>query len=173
MNTYNLIEYSDNYTDSTSYLYHFKRQEQNYGNNGNIDNLSTASPSFKYKSSLLGDSVNVGAGVDPNNPLVHSTWKNAQIMVPLKYISSIFRSCELLFINTKLYMELNWTKNSVMSTGDDNSAKSQITKTELYVTVVTLTTADNNKLNELLETGFERSVFWNEYKTSIETVTQA
>ena len=38
---------------------------------------------------------------------------------------------------------------------------------------MTLKTADNNKLNELLETGFERSVIWNEYKSAIQTVTQA
>ena len=32
MNMYNLIEYSDNYSDSTASLYQFKRQEQNYEN---------------------------------------------------------------------------------------------------------------------------------------------
>ena len=55
----------------------------------------------------------------------------------------------------------------------EGTRKFQITKTELYVPVVTLKTGDNNKLNELLETGFERSVFWNEYKSAIQTVTQA
>ena len=65
-------------------------QEQNYDNNGNIDNLSTTSPSFKYKSSLLGNSTNVGANYDTINRLAHRLWKNAQIMVPLKHISSFF-----------------------------------------------------------------------------------
>ena len=106
------------------------------------------------------------------NPLAHRLWKNAQIMVPLKYINSIFRSLELIFTNTKLYMELNWTKNSVMSDAVGNT-KFQITKTELYVPVVTLKTADHNKLNELLETAFKTSVFWNEYKNNIERVAQA
>ena len=32
MNMYNLIEYSDNYEDSTASLYQFKRQEQGYSN---------------------------------------------------------------------------------------------------------------------------------------------
>ena len=106
------------------------------------------------------------------NPLAHRLWKNAQIMVLLKYINSIFRSLELIFTNTKLYMELNWTKNSVMSDAVGNT-KFQITKTELYVPVVTLKTADHNKLNELLETAFKTSVFWNEYKNNIERVAQA
>ena len=156
MNMYNLIEYSDSYADSTASLYQFIRQKQNYDDNGNIANISTASSSFKYKSSLLRNSTNVGPNYDPNNRLAHRIWKNAQIMVPLKYISSLFRSCELLFINTKLYIELNWTENSVMSTGGNNTTNFNITKTEL---VVTSKTGDNNKLNKLLETGFERSVF--------------
>ena len=57
-------------------------------------------------------------------------------------------------INTKLYIQLNSTKNSVIShgfnDGDDNSSTFKITKTELYVPVVTLNTEDNDKLNELL-----------------------
>ena len=40
---------------------------------------------------------------------------NAQIAVPLKYLSNFFRSLEMRLINCKLHRELNWTKNSVMS----------------------------------------------------------
>ena len=36
---YNLIEYSDNYTDSSGSLYQFKRDEQNMTNAGSPDNL--------------------------------------------------------------------------------------------------------------------------------------
>ena len=54
-------------------------------------------------------------------------------------------------INTKLYIQLNYTINSVISTVDaDDSKKFKITKTELYVPVVFLNTEDNNKLNQLL-----------------------
>ena len=163
MNMYNLIEYSDNYSDSTASLYHFKRQEQNY-NNGNIVDLNTVdSSSIKYKSSLLGASTADGA---------NRKWKNVQIIVSLKYISAFFRSCELLFINTKLYIELNWAKHSVIYDVAGDTAF-QITKTELHVPIVTLKTDHSNKLNELLETGFERFVNWNEYETALQTVTQA
>ena len=74
--------------------------------------------------------------------------------------------------NTKLYIELNYSKNSIIS---DNAGYStfKITKTELYVPVVTLNTEDNNKLNQLLNTEFKRKVYWNEYKSKIETITQA
>ena len=77
-----------------------------------------------------------------------------------------------MLINTKLYIKLNWTKDCLTSAGADDATNFQITKTELYVTVFTLKTADNNKLNELFETEFERSVFWNEYKSKIQTVAQ-
>ena len=48
----------------------------------------------------------------------------------------------------------------------------KITKTELYVPVVTLNTEDKNKLNKLLDTEFKRKVYWNEYESKIEDVTQ-
>ena len=120
------------------------------------------SSSFKYKSNLLGN-----ANVENNN----AVWKNAKIIVPLKYISSFFRSLEMPLINTKLYIESNYSKNSVTSDNAGNSTF-KITKTELYVPVVTLSPEDN-KLNQLLDTEFKRKVYWNEYKSKIETITQA
>ena len=172
MNMYNLIEYSDNYEVSTASLYQFKRQRQSYNDNGNtIDLNGNNSTSFKYKSGLLERPNNLN---DAGNAVLNKqvVWKNAQIIVPLKYISSFFRSSELPLTNTKLYIQLNYTKNSVISTVAGESTI-KITKTELYVPVVTLNTEDNNKLNQLLDTEFERTVYWNEYKSKIESITQA
>ena len=173
MNLYNLIEYSDNYSDSAASLYNFKRQEP-LANNAN--STVADSSSFKYKSDLLrypsNSTVNNNVRALPAN--TNPEWKNAQVIVPLKYISSFFRSLELPLINTKLYIELNYTKNSVISTVDAaNSTTFKITKTELHVLVITLKIEDNNKLNQLLDTEFKRKVYWNEYKSKIETITQA
>ena len=44
MPMYNLIEYSDNYSDTSGSLWHFKRDEQNM-NNGNPVNVTTANSS--------------------------------------------------------------------------------------------------------------------------------
>ena len=44
-----------------------------------------------------------------------------------------------------------------------------IKDTKLYVPVVTLSAKDKQKLSKLLSKGFERSVYWNEYKTKSET----
>ena len=53
MPMYNLLEYSDNYADSSGSLYQFKRHEQHM-NHGNFADVTTEdSTSFKYKSSFL------------------------------------------------------------------------------------------------------------------------
>ena len=164
MNMYNLIEYSDNYSDSTVLLYQFKRQEP-LDNNANL--TIAGSSSFKYKSNLLGNSEPIPANINPNIAQAHKLWKNAKIVIPLKYISSFFRSLEMPLFNTKLYIELDYSKNSVISNNNGDS-KFKITKTELYVPVVTLNTEHNNKLNKLLDTEFKRKVYWNENKSKIE-----
>ena len=50
-----------------------------------------------------------------------------------------------------------------------DEATSKITNTKLYVPIVTLSRKDNAKLVKLLEDGFNRPVYWNEYQTKVET----
>ena len=45
----------------------------------------------------------------------------------------------------------------------------EITNTKLFVPIVTLSSKDNVKMVKLLEEGFKRPVYWNEYQTKIET----
>ena len=54
-----------------------------------------------------------------------------------------------------------------MSTIADTTFK--ITNTKLYIPIVILSSKDNVKLVKLLEEGFKRPVYWNEYQTKIET----
>ena len=147
MPIYNLLEYSDNYKDSSGSLYQFKRDEIQGNQNITVDNSS----SFKYKSSLLRDQIN-----------------DVKIVVPLKYISIFFRSLEMPLINCKIHLELSWNKNCVLSSVDAantaNATSFKITKTQLYVTIVTLSTKDTTNLTKQLNEGFKRSVQWNEYK---------
>ena len=60
MPLYNLIEYSDNYQDSSATLYQYKRGEPPEANAINDLTTNTLS-SFKYKVELLGDPVLDGA----------------------------------------------------------------------------------------------------------------
>ena len=57
MPMYNLIEYSDNYSDTTGSLWNFKRDE--IINNACVTNDNNA-PSFKYKVSIIGDTEDNG-----------------------------------------------------------------------------------------------------------------
>ena len=54
MPMYSLLEYSDNYEDSSGSLWQFKRDEQNMTGAGNSVNVTADnSSSFKYKSRIL------------------------------------------------------------------------------------------------------------------------
>ena len=118
MSMYNLIEYSDNYSDTSRSLWHFKRDEQNM-NDGNPANVTTAdSSSFKYKLSFFKTLENDDNGV----------FKNVKIAVPLKYLSNFWRSLEMPLINCKIHLELNWSKDCVMSTIADTTFKITNTK---------------------------------------------
>ena len=94
---YNLIEYSDNYSDTSGSLWQFKRDEvPNNDADLSIDN----SKSFKYKAAIVGKTADAAGG----NTFV----KNTKIVVPLKYLSRFWRSLEMLLINCKIHLELNW-----------------------------------------------------------------
>ena len=66
----------------------------------------------------------------------------------------------------------NNNNNSNNNNNDDNRETTfQITSTKLYVSVVTLSAKDNVYLTKQFDEGFKRSVYWNEYKSKIETKT--
>ena len=155
---YKLIEYSDNYADSSGSLYQFKRDESSMNAAGNplnvaMDNLS----SFKYKASLLGKATDAD-GDD-------ISLKNAKIVVLLKYLSNFFRSLEMPLINCKIHLELNWNNNCVMyfadadANGDNRETTFKIPSTKLYVPIVTLSTKDNLNLTKQLNERFKRPVY--------------
>ena len=153
MPMYNLIEYSDNYQDSSATLYQYKRDEPPEANaiaDLTVDNSS----SFKYKISLLGNPVHVG-GIAK---------RNVKVVVPLKYLSYFFRSLEMPLINCKIKLNLTWKKECVLSNQNGN-AVFIINDTKLYVPVVTLSKEDNKDFIEQQNKGFQRSIYWNEYKT--------
>ena len=80
MPMYNLIEYSDSYSDTSGSLYQFKRDESPANNAGNPINVAlNISSSFKSKSGILGKAT-VADGND-------RSLKNVKIVVPSKYLS--------------------------------------------------------------------------------------
>ena len=157
MPMYNLIEYSDNYQDSSATLYQYKRDEPPEANN--VDDLTTNnSSSFKYKVNLLGN-PDVDGGIAKTS---------ITVVVPLKYLSNFFRSLEMPLVNCKIKLNLTWKKECVLST-DAGDAVFIIHDTKMYVPVVTLSKEDNKDFIEQQKKGFQRSIYWNEYKTKGET----
>ena len=155
MPMYNLIEYSDNYQDSSATLYQYKRAEPP---DNNVDLTANNSESFKYKVNLLGNPV-------VTNRVVK---RNLKTVVPLKYLSNFFRSLEMPLINCKIKLNLTWKKECVLST-DAANAVFIINDNKLYVPVVALSKEDNKDFIEQQNKGFQRSIYWNEYKTKEKT----
>ena len=147
MPMYNLIEYSDNYSDTSGSLWQFKRDEIE----GDVDltvnaqHIPNNSSSFKYKSSFI------------------TNRNGVKIAVPLKYLSNFWRSLEMPLINCKVELSLKWYENCILSSAG-TAATFTITDTKLYVPIVTLKTEDNTKLSKLLSGGFKRPIYWNKYK---------
>ena len=155
MPMYNLLEYSDNYQDSTGRLYQFKRDEPP-DDNANVANNTT---SLVYKSKLI-------SGTDDNNV------NNVKLVVPLKYISNFFRTVEMPLVNCKIDLELTWHKYCMISSVDTAGGQVvsfMITNTKLYIPIVTLSTKDNTNLTKQLNEGFKRTIYWNEYVSKLFT----
>ena len=100
MPIYNLIEYSDNYSDTSGSLWQFKRDE--IINNADVTNDNNAFL-FKCKASTIGDTENNGR-------------KNGvKISVPLKYLSNFWRSLEMPLINCKVELSLKWYERCLLT----------------------------------------------------------
>ena len=78
-------------------------------------------------------------------PIGNNEAKYVEIMVPLKYLSSFWRTMEMSLINCEINLILAWSANCVMiSTNNANQNSTfAITKTR---PVVTLSTQGNTKL---------------------------
>ena len=153
MPMYNLIEYSDNYQDSSATLNQYKRDEP-----PDADLTADNSSAFKYKIKLLGNAVVAG----------NIARRNVKVVVPLKYSSNFFRSLQMPLTNCKTELNLTWKKNCILST-DDGDAVFIINDTKLYIPVVTLSKEDNKDFIEQQNKGFQRCIYWNEYKTKEQT----
>ena len=85
---YNLIEYSDNYSDKSGGLWQFKRDEIEGDDNLTVDanHIPNNSSSFKYKSGFITDRNGV------------------RIAVPLRYLSNFWRLLEMPLIKCRVEM---------------------------------------------------------------------
>ena len=73
--------------------------------------------------------------------------------------------------NCEVELILTWSKNYVI-TNSTGKGKFAITKTKLYVLVVTLSTEVNAKLLQQLKSNFKSKINWKKYELSIKTFAQ-
>ena len=148
MPMYNLIEYSDNYSKTSGSLWQYYNDDPN-------DNIAD-SELFKFKVKITGKTSK------------NRNTKDVEIIVPLKYLRNFWRTLEMPLINCEVILILTWSKDCVI-TSPEGEVKFAITETKLYVLVVTLSTQDNAKLLQQLNSGFKTTINWNKYESNVKT----
>ena len=99
MPMYNLLEYSKNYRKTRDSLW-------NYYTGETSDTLSSDSESFKYKTSIKGNTFDIGvveAGYDEKKVGKNET----EVAIPLEHLSSR-RSLSIPLINCEVKLILTW-----------------------------------------------------------------
>ena len=95
-------------------------------------------------------------------------------MVPVKYLTNIWRTLEIPMINCDVNFILTWSSTCVLvATNTPNqNATFAITDTKLYVPVVALSTQENAKFLQQLKSGFKKVINWNKYLSKPELLAQ-
>ena len=171
---YNLLECSKNYKKTTGSLWNYYRDEQS-------NPLSTNFESFKYKTSITGNTYNVdekitdddGNEIDNPDYDANKVGKNeTEVVTPLKHLINFCRSFNIPLINCEVELILTWSKNCVLA--DMTVAKYpptglefQIKDTKLYVPVVTLSKESEIKLLEKLKSEFKKTIKWKKYRSQV------
>ena len=121
MPMYNLIDYSDNYSES---LWGFKREEiADYANVANNNNA----PSFNYKANLIG------------NTEADWTEKGVKIAVPLKHLSKFWKSLAMSLRNCKDELSSGWIEGCLLTNAeigaDANATGAHISTLKIVVAI--------------------------------------
>ena len=171
---YNFLEYSKNYRKTTGNLWIYYRDEP-------TDPLSSNSESFKYKTSIIGNTYNAGdgeAGYDVDKVAKNET----ESIVPLKHLIKFWRTLYIPLIICEIELILTWPKSCALAdmiaraAGNNNNPPAivapsglefQITDTKLQVPVVTLSKENDKRLLKQLKSGFKRTVKWYKYRSQM------
>ena len=146
MPMYDLIEHSDNYSKSSGGFEQYYRDKPNH----NLTNCE----SFKSKTKITGS-----IPADGNT-------RDVEIIVPLKYSSSFWRTLEIPLINCEINLFLTWSSTCVI-TNATIAGRFAITGTKPVVSV-----QDKVKLLQQLKSGFKRTINWNKYQSEPKTYAQ-
>ena len=137
------------------------------------------SKSFEYKTKLIGST--------PNNDIM----LDAEVVVPLKYLSNFWRYFDLPLINCEIDLDWSWSKECIISeisimprvSGNPRAnpptldvkviqttgATFQINNAKIYIPVITLSINDNIEFLGKIKKRFKRIISWNKYRSEIKT----
>ena len=117
MSMYNLLEYSKNYRKTAGGLWNYYRDEPS-------NPLSSNSESFKYKTSITGNTYNIDEkitdddGNEVDNPKydANKVGKNeTEVVILLKHLSNFWRSLNIPLVNCEVELILTRSKNCVLA----------------------------------------------------------
>ena len=103
MPMYNLLEYSKDYRKTTGSLWNYYRYEPS-------NPLSSNSESFKYKTSITGNTYNVGAG-EAGYDATKVGKNETEVVVSLKHLSNFWKALNIPLINCELELIITGSKN--------------------------------------------------------------
>ena len=153
----------DNYSKTCWSLWHYYRHKPYLNANGAMVLLQLLlifliiiTALFKFKTKIAGRRRSNGT-------------KSAAIRVPLKYLSNVWRTLEMLLINCQINLTLTWSNKCFIINNPIAGQEPTFSETDmkLYVPFVTLSTQDNAKLLVQLKSRFKRTVNWNEYEPKV------
>ena len=111
--------------------------------------------------------------------------KEAEIVVPLKYLGNFWKTLDMALINCEVSLVLTWSADCVITSLEKRSgtaahrdnpevrndsptgATFKIKDCKLHVPVVTLSAENDNKLLDQLKKGFKRTMKWNKYRSEM------
>ena len=138
-----MLEYSKNYSKASERLWNYYGDEPNSGALGNINHSIKI---FYYNTS------------NTENWEITTEQKNADVVVPLKYLRNFWRTLDVSLINYEVILTLDLSEKCVLTSKETRNAAGmivinnpigvtfKITDTKLYVLVVTLSTENDNKI---------------------------
>ena len=97
------------------------------------------------------------------NTRANGNTRDVKMIIPLEYLSNIWRTLEMPLINCEVNLILKWSSTCVITNATGTGFA--ITYTKLYVPVVSLSAQNNTKLLQQLKSGFKRKMSWLMVKT--------
>ena len=112
---YNLLEHSDNYSITSGSLWNYNRNETS-----GVDDNASQSKSFEYNKKNTRKTTSTTTATTrprwnstlrpPRPPWPQVSISNVEVTVPVKYLSSFWRSLDLPLINYEVEFDLLWKK---------------------------------------------------------------